>query len=308
MSRAAPARAGGATRVRASRMERSPQDVVREVVPDRSSPARTEVLSHDLHGDFTSVRNALARGTPCPARPGLRPQWGMTDSPARPAPLADPPPRLRPRPGTVRRIVVILRPTGSIGTQAIRPGAAQPRPLPGHRPLRERRPVRPSSPSRRTGCGCGPWRSPARTSYPRCARRCRRVRRPGAAARDTRRPDAATQAAASRATPCSTGITGSIGLAPTLLALNQAAPSRSPTRRGVDRRRPVVTAPRQARPDHPGNQARGLATRRWPPVPAPTPQARRHRLQATPSADGPRPAGSAPSPTRIARPPGRWAQ
>ncbi len=192
-------------------------------------------------------------GEPCPARVAQRPQWGMSDSPA---------PSLTCRissstPSTVRD-VVILGSTGSIGTQAIN--------------IVLRNPDR----FRVTALSAAGGRVAL------LAEQAHRLRvRTVAVAREDVVPalrealtaeyasgetlpeivagaDAATQLAASDCHTVLNGITGSIGLAPTLAALEAGRTLALANKESLIVGGPLGEGAGQARPDHPGAlRARG---------------------------------------------------
>ena len=102
------------------------------------------------------------------------------------------------------------------------------------------------------GCGSGrsPW--PARTRCPRCAKRCRRSTARQPLPEILAGPDAATQLADSDCHTVLNGITGSIGLAPTLAALAAGRTLALANKESLIVGGPLVKALARPGPDHPG--------------------------------------------------------
>ena len=123
-------------------------------------------------------------------------------------------------------------------------------------------------------------------------------------------PDAATQLAASDCHTVLNGITGSIGLAPTLAALEAGRTLALANKESLIVGGPLVKAAGRAGPDHPGR----LRARRPVPGaglrhPGRCPQARRHRVRRPLPRPHPRGAGGRhPRRTPSRTPPGRWAR
>ena len=218
-------------------------------------------------------------------------------------------------PSTSPREVVLLGSTGSIGTQAVDVVAGQPGPAARRRARRRRRPGRPARPAGARARRRGGRRRPGdRRAGPAAGVLRRGAGRAATAAASSGCPRSwpgRTRMTELAAWPCDVvlnGMTGSVGLAPTLAAL-RGRPHPRAGQQGVPGRR------RAAGHAVPGPDRAGrLRAQRAGAVPARRPRARRCAGWCSPPAAGRSAAARAPSwrtsrrSRRWPTPPGTWAR